>query len=85
MFVKMIICAIGSMEIVLIGAVVLLIFGGKKLPELMRGMGRGVKSFKAGLSEPSEEEMNRLVEEEIARRTDEKMKAGNSAGEIENL
>lgn len=81
----MIICAIGSMEIVLIGAVVLLIFGGKKLPELMRGMGRGVKSFKAGLSEPSEEEMNRLVEEEIARRTDEKMKAGNSAGEIENL
>ena len=66
----MIFCMIGATEIILISAVILLIFGGKKLPELMKGMGKGVKSFKEGMNEPSEEEMNRRVEEEIQRRTD---------------
>ena len=79
----MILNAIGGMEIMVIGAVVLLIFGGKKLPELMKGMGRGVKSFKQGLAEPSEEEMNRLVDEEVKRRADEKIKAEESVPEIE--
>ena len=40
---------IGTKEILLILLVVLLLFGGKKIPELMRGMGKGVKSFKEGL------------------------------------
>lgn len=66
----MIVCMIGATEIILICAVILLIFGGKKLPELMKGMGKGVKSFKEGISEPSEEEMNRRVEEEVRRRAD---------------
>lgn len=66
----MVLCMIGATEIILISAVVLLIFGGKKLPELMKGMGKGVKSFKEGMSEPTEEEMNRRVEEEIRRRAD---------------
>lgn len=66
----MIICMIGATEIILICAVILLIFGGKKLPELMKGMGKGVKSFKEGISEPTEEEMNRRVEEEVQRRAD---------------
>lgn len=70
----MIICMIGATEIILICAVILLIFGGKKLPELMKGMGKGVKSFKEGMNEPTEEEMNRRVEEEIQRRADEKHK-----------
>ncbi|MDE5987959.1 MAG: twin-arginine translocase TatA/TatE family subunit [Duncaniella sp.] len=61
---------IGTTEIILISAVILLIFGGKKLPELMKGMGKGVKSFKEGMNEPTEEEMNRRVEEEIQRRAD---------------
>lgn len=61
---------IGATEIILISAVILLIFGGKKLPELMKGMGKGLKSFKEGMNEPSEEEMNRRVEEEIKRRAD---------------
>lgn len=69
----MIPCMIGATEIILICAVILLIFGGKKLPELMKGMGKGVKSFKEGMNEPTEEEMNRRVEEEIRRRADEKM------------
>lgn len=68
----MIICMIGATEIMLICAVILLIFGGKKLPELMKGMGRGVRCFKEGMNEPTEEEMNRRVEEEIQRRADEK-------------
>lgn len=62
---------IGATEIILICAVILLIFGGKKLPELMKGMGKGVKSFKEGMAEPTDEEMNRRVEDEIQRRADE--------------
>jgi len=36
----------GAMEIILILAVVLLLFGGKKIPELMKGLGKGIKEFK---------------------------------------
>ena len=41
--------AIGMWEWVIIALVVLLLFGGKKIPELMKGVGKGVKSFKDGL------------------------------------
>ena len=40
---------IGTGEIILIALVVLLLYGGKKIPELMKGIGKGVKSFKDGL------------------------------------
>ncbi len=69
---------IGATEIILICAVVLLIFGGKKIPELMKGMGKGVKSFKEGLTEPSEEEMSKRIDEEVRRRADEIEKKANS-------
>ena len=46
---------IGWTEILLIALVVLLLFGGKKIPELMRGLGKGVKSFKDGVNEAKEE------------------------------
>lgn len=69
---------IGATEIILICAVILLIFGGKKLPELMKGMGKGVKSFKEGMNEPTEEEMDRRVEEEVRRRADAKMSENSS-------
>lgn len=42
---------IGSTELILIVVVVLLLFGGKKIPELMRGLGKGVRSFKDGMNE----------------------------------
>ena len=42
---------IGSTELILIVVVVLLIFGGKKIPELMHGLGKGVRSFKDGMNE----------------------------------
>mgnify|MGYP000423726237 CR=1 FL=1 len=41
---------IGTSEIILITIIVLLIFGGKKIPELMKGIGKGVRSFKDGVS-----------------------------------
>ena len=41
---------IGGQEIVIILIIVLLLFGGRKIPELMRGLGRGVKEFKDGVS-----------------------------------
>ncbi|WP_199562669.1 twin-arginine translocase TatA/TatE family subunit [Pedobacter chinensis] len=39
---------LGTPEIIIIAIVVLLLFGGKKIPELMRGLGKGVKEFKDG-------------------------------------
>ncbi len=46
---------LGTGEIILIVAVILLLFGGRKIPELMRGLGKGVKSFKQGMNEVEEE------------------------------
>ncbi len=42
---------IGAGEILIIALVVLLFFGGRKIPELMKGLGKGVKSFKDGMNE----------------------------------
>ena len=42
---------LGAGEIVIIALVILLLFGGKKIPELMKGLGKGVKSFKEGMNE----------------------------------
>ena len=58
--------SLGVWEIILIVLVVLLFFGGKKIPELMRGRGKGVKSFKQGLNEVEEEikEIKKDVESE---------------------
>lgn len=42
---------IGTGEVILIALVVLLLWGGKKIPELMKGLGKGVKSFKEGMNE----------------------------------
>jgi sec-independent protein translocase protein TatA len=46
---------LGTGEIILIVLAILLLFGGKKLPELMRGMGRGVKEFKDAMNEPADD------------------------------
>ena len=46
---------IGTWELVLIILIVVLIFGGKKIPELMKGVGKGVKSFKEGMNEVEEQ------------------------------
>ena len=41
---------LGAGEIIVIALVVLLLFGGKKIPELMKGLGKGVRSFKEGVN-----------------------------------
>ncbi len=46
---------LGPWEIVIIALVILLLFGGKKIPELMKGLGKGVKSFKDGINEVEKE------------------------------
>ena len=46
---------IGTGEILIVALVVLLLFGGKKIPELMRGLGKGVKSFKDGMNDVRKE------------------------------
>ena len=49
---------IGGTEILLIVLLVLLLFGGRKIPELMRGLGKGVKSFKEGMHSVEDEVNN---------------------------
>ena len=55
---------IGTTEIILIVAIILLLFGGRKIPELMRGMGKGVKSFKDGMNGVEEPEIKEDKEKE---------------------
>ena len=50
---------IGMQEVLLVALVVLLFFGGKKIPELMKGLGKGVRSFKEGMNN-----MEKEIEEE---------------------
>lgn len=47
----MIFLMIGTTELLLICAIALLLFGGKKLPEMMRGLGQGIRQFKEGMNE----------------------------------
>ena len=51
MFESLLLFGLGMQEILIIAFVVLLLFGGKKIPELMKGLGKGVKSFKEGMNE----------------------------------
>lgn len=62
---------IGTFEIVLIAVLVVLLFGGKKIPELMKGLGKGVKSFKQGVAE-AEAEVKKIQNE--IDKSDEKSK-----------
>lgn len=51
----MLLFGLGGQEVLLIALVVLLLFGGSKIPELMKGLGKGVKSFKDGMKEIDDE------------------------------
>lgn len=67
----MVIGFIGTTELLLIGGLALLLVGGKKLPEMMRGLGKGVREFKDGMKEVSashdeEERYNRDENEEMS-------------------
>lgn len=60
---------LGLQEIIFIALIVLLLFGGKKIPELMRGLGQGVRSFKDGLNDAG---TDRQKDEASAGKTDGK-------------
>ena len=55
---------IGGQEIIVIALIVLVLFGGKKIPELMKGLGKGVKSFKEGMNEVTDQK-NEVKNEEV--------------------
>lgn len=54
--------ALGPWQIVLIAVVILLLFGGKKIPELMRGLGSGIKEFKDASKEDDKTEKETIEE-----------------------
>ena len=56
---------IGPQEIIIIAILVLLLFGGKKIPELMKGLGKGMKEFKKAKTEMDEEESGTTESEKI--------------------
>jgi sec-independent protein translocase protein TatA len=58
---------LGTTELIIIVVIILLLFGGKKIPELMKGMGKGVRSFKEGM-----EEMKDEIEKPLADEADKK-------------
>jgi len=60
----MLLFGLGGQEVLLIALVVLLLFGGAKIPELMRGLGKGVKSFKDGMKDVDEEVKSEEVRSE---------------------
>ena len=63
---------IGMTEIIIIALIVLLLFGGKKIPELMSGLGKGVRSFKDGMDGKDEKLVAKKEEEtnETANKTE---------------
>jgi sec-independent protein translocase protein TatA len=61
---KLLLFGIGMQEVIVIALIVLLLFGGKKIPELMNGLGKGVKSFKDGMKEIEKDNGNEHVNSE---------------------
>ncbi|HRG53046.1 MAG TPA: twin-arginine translocase TatA/TatE family subunit [Bacteroidia bacterium] len=49
---------LGGTELVIIGIIVLLLFGGRKIPQLMKGFGQGIREFKRSSSEGDDESLN---------------------------
>ena len=58
---------LGTWEIILIALVILLIFGGKKIPELMRGLGKGLRSFKDGMNGKDEADKTEEQKQEASK------------------
>ncbi|MBQ0029282.1 MAG: twin-arginine translocase TatA/TatE family subunit [Paludibacteraceae bacterium] len=53
---KLLIFGLGGSELIFVALLVLLLFGGKKIPEMMKGLGQGVKSFKEGMKDVTSSE-----------------------------
>ena len=68
MVTPLLIGGLGMQEVLLIALVVLLFFGGKKIPELMNGLGKGVRSFKEGMNDIKKD----IEEEPVTEKKEEK-------------
>ncbi len=63
-------CAIGYGQVIVIVLVVILLFGGKKIPELMRGLGRGVKEFKDAVNKDYTAEDSKPGDKSVSDKTE---------------
>jgi sec-independent protein translocase protein TatA len=63
---------------IVVGVIALLLFGGQKIPEMMKGLGSGMKEFKKGMSDEPDDELRKEKEREaeIRRRVEEEMRKG---------
>ena len=68
---RLLIFGLGGQEILFIALIVLLLFGGRKIPELMKGLGKGVKSFKDGMND-IEKQINADPEEASTKKDEQK-------------
>ena len=73
----------GGMEWLLIALVVLLLFGGKKIPELAKGLGMGIKNFKKAVKEDEEDDIAEAKKsDEIEKKSDEKVADKNETKQV---
>lgn len=65
---------VGPWQLIIIVFVILLLFGGKKIPELMKGLGKGVKSFKEGMAEIDDQlnETEKMLNEPVRKKEEKK-------------
>ncbi len=70
----MIMFGLGAPELIFIALIILLLFGGKKIPEMMKGLGKGVRSFKEGMNglETDADEKKAATTQETAKKDDDK-------------
>jgi len=60
----------GHWELIIVVVAVLVLFGGKKIPEMMRGLGSGIKEFKKGIREEEEDVKKSISDSEISEKSD---------------
>lgn len=75
---------IGTTEVLLIAGIALLLFGGKKLPELMRGMGRGMRIFREEMNSPYRPETGNDVQDDSNRQKEMPDTTSSNSAEYRN-
>jgi len=74
MQIPLLLLGIGGQELIFIALIILLLFGGRKIPEMMRGLGRGVKSFKEGMNEAEHDSKTNVDQTQAQSKTTDSVK-----------